>query len=301
VIAHGASPAAGDVLRGRAAQDLTVGQSASNPPADGAGDPASGKAVAVTAVDLALGAAGVVLEAAAVAGRGARRAVGPVIGPVIAPVAETVMRPPVLPARWQPARVLAALGRRGAEREAALRRDLSRLLDALVPVMAEEVLRRARVADLVARYVDVDVIVASVDLDAAAARLDADAVARRVDLDAIVERLDLTEIVLQRVDLDVLVPAVLARIDLPGLAEEVIDAIDLPEIIRESTGSMASETVQGVRMQSIAADDAVGRAVDRLLLRRNRRPSGPAAGAATVVQPGSDGHAAVPRGDPGPS
>ncbi len=273
-----------------------MGQSASNPPADGAGDPASGRAVAVAAVDVALGAAGVVLEAAAVAGRGARRA----FGPVIAPVAETVMRPPVVPPRWQPAHVVAALGRRGAEREAALRRDLSRLLDALVPVVAEEVLRRARVADLVARYVDVDVIVASADLDVAAARLDADAVARRVDLDAIVERLDLTEIVLQRVNLDVLVPAVLARIDLPGLAEEVIDAIDLPEIIRESTGSMASETVQGVRMQSIAADDAVGRAVDRLLLRRNRRPSGPA-GAAAVVQPGSDGGAAMPSGDPGRS
>jgi hypothetical protein len=297
IAATAVSPDAGDALRGEAAQDLTVGQSASNPPADGAGEPVSRNAVAVAAVDLALGAAGVVLEAAAVAGRGARRAAGPVIGPV----AEIVMRPPVLPPRWQPARVLAALGRRGAEREAALRSDLSRILDALVPVVAEEVLRRARVADLVARYVDVDRIVATVDLDVAAARLDADAVARRVDLDAIVDRLDLTEIVLQRVDLDVLVPAVLARIDLPALAEEVIDAIDLPEIIRESTGSMASETVQGVRMQSIAADDAVGRAVDRLLLRRNRRPSGPAGAAAVAVQPGSDGRAALPHGDPGRS
>jgi hypothetical protein len=254
---------------------LTVSQPASSPANDGAGPPSPRDAVAA---DIAFGLAGVVLDAAMAAGRGARR--------VVAPVAQTMLHPPVLPARWQPAHVLSALARRGADREVALRSDVSGLLDVLVPAVTEEVLRRARLADLVAEYVDVDRIVASVDLDVAAARLDADAVARRIDLDAIIERLDLTEIVLQRVNLDVLVPAVLDRIDLAGLAEEVIDAIDLPEIIRESTGSMASETVQDVRMQSIAADEAVGRVVDRLLLRRSRRPSGPADGTAPVTGPG---------------
>ena len=97
-----------------------------------------------------------------------------------------------------------------------------------------------------------------------------DAVARRLDLDAVLERLDLTSIVLRRVDLEAIVEAVLADIDLVGLAEEVIDAIDLPEIIRESTGSMASDTVRGARMQGITADEAVARAMDRLLLRRGR-------------------------------
>jgi predicted RNase H-like nuclease len=98
-----------------------------------------------------------------------------------------------------------------------------------------------------------------------------DAVAQRLDFDAILDRLDLTDIVLERVNLDLLVSEVLGRIDLVGLAEQVIDAIDLPEIIRESTGSMASDTVRGVRMQSIAGDEAISRAVDRLLLRHGRR------------------------------
>jgi hypothetical protein len=261
--------------RSPAAHYLTMGHSPSSPADDGAGTPSSRDPVAAA---LALGLAGVVLDAATAAGRGARR--------VFAPVAQTVLHPPLLPARWQPAHLVSALARRGAERELALRGDLSRLLDALVPAVTEQVLRRARLADLVAQYVDVDRIVATVDLDVAAARLDTDAVARRVDLDAIIERLDLTGIVLQRVNLDVLVPAVIDRIDLAGLAEEVIDAIDLPEIIRESTGSMASETVQDVRMQSIAADEAVGRVVDRLLLRRSRRPSAPADGTAPVTGPG---------------
>ena len=71
------------------------------------------------------------------------------------------------------------------------------------------------------------------------------------------------------------------NVDVVALAEEVIAEIDLPEIIRESTGSMASDTLRGVRMQTISADDAVGRAVDRLRLRRTRRN-----GVATTAEPG---------------
>jgi hypothetical protein len=98
-----------------------------------------------------------------------------------------------------------------------------------------------------------------------------DAVVRRVDVDAVLDRVDLTAAVLNRVDLKIVVDAALAQVDMIALAEEIIDGVDLPEIIRESTGSMASETVRGARMQGIVADEAVGRAVDRLLLRRGRR------------------------------
>jgi hypothetical protein len=111
-----------------------------------------------------------------------------------------------------------------------------------------------------------------VDVDAVAARLDVDAVAGRLDVEAVLDRLNLTTTVLDRVDLGVVVDAALARVDLIGIAEQVIDGVNLPEIIRESTGSMASDTVRGVRMQGIEADEAVGRAVDRLLLRHTRRP-----------------------------
>ena len=117
-----------------------------------------------------------------------------------------------------------------------------------------------------------------------------------------IDRLDLTAIVLNRVDLDALVNAVLARIDLVGLAEEVIDAVDLPEIIRESTGSMASETVRGARMQGIHADEAVGRAVDRILLRRGRRhPGSPSSQVESDGhQDESDGHDEPPTAPPAP-
>ncbi|WP_395657343.1 hypothetical protein [Nocardioides sp.] len=158
----------------------------------------------------------------------------------------------------------------------------------------------------VGRYVDLDGLVATVDLDAVAAKLDVDAVidrvdlnevatrldveavidrvdlnevAKRIDIELILDRLDLTSTVTSRVDLKTIVDSVLAQMDLAGLVEEVMDEIDLPEIIRGSTGTMASDTVQVVRMQGVNADEAVARIVDRVLLRRNRaRPAPGGAG-----------------------
>jgi len=89
-------------------------------------------------------------------------------------------------------------------------------------------------------------------------------------LDEVLRRADLTAIVLERVDLDTLIRAVLDRLDLAELTAEVMDVVDLPEIIRESTGSMASDTVRGARMQGITADQVVSRVRNRLLLRRGR-------------------------------
>ena len=222
------------------------------------------------AVDLAIGAA----WAAWRLGVGTTR----IAAPALRPVAHLV------PTRW-----LSALERSGADRRARLRAQLSTALDVLVPALLSEVLRRAALNEMLRRYVDLDGIVAAVDLDAAAsrvdvdaivrradldaaaARIDVDAVAARLDLDSVLDRIDLTAVVLHRVDLKALAEAVLAQVDLVALAEVVIDAVDLPEIIRESTGSMASDTVRGARMQGISADEAVGRAMDRLLLRHSPR------------------------------
>jgi len=134
------------------------------------------------------------------------------------------------------------------------------------------------IAALVAK-VDIDGIASSLDIDTILDQMDlTEIVLKRVDLvkvvDAVLDQMDLTEIVLKRVDLVRVVDAVLDQMDLIALANEIIDGVDLPEIIRDSTGSMASETVKGVRMQGIGADQAVDRAIDRLLLRR-ARTSGP--------------------------
>ena len=70
-----------------------------------------------------------------------------------------------------------------------------------------------------------------------------------------------------------------ARLDIGAAGEYVIrvtdDGIGLPDIVRESTGSLATETVEEVRLQGMAADDAIARLVDRIRLRR--RPALPSA------------------------
>jgi hypothetical protein len=208
---------------------------------------------------------------------------------VAKPVANVCLRPPLVPPRWQPASWLADVGRRAAGRGRLAGEDLSAVLDLLVPAVTGQIVSRIDLTALVKQHVNLDAIVSTVDLDAAAARLDIDALLDRIDLNAVVaQRVDLNllvggvdlDAVAARLDIDGVVrtvdlDAVIARIDLVGLVEQVINAIDLPEIIRESTGSVASETVRGARMQGIAADDAIGRAVDRLFRRGRTPPTGP--------------------------
>jgi hypothetical protein len=129
--------------------------------------------------------------------------------------------------------------------------------------------------DAVVSRLDLDAVVARVDPDRVVSRVDVDAVASRVDLDAVVARID-PDVVAKRLDVDAVVSrvdldAVVTRLDLPRIALEVIAAIDLAEIVRESSGSAASEVVRGIRTESVQADDAVARTVDRLL-RRQPRP-----------------------------
>jgi len=90
-------------------------------------------------------------------------------------------------------------------------------------------------------------------------------------------RVDLTPLVKQLIDLDSLIgdvdlDAAIERVDLVKIVESVIAEIDLPELIRESTGSVASSTLRGVRMQGISADEAVSRVVARLRPRNHRVP-----------------------------
>jgi hypothetical protein len=146
-------------------------------------------------------------------------------------------------------------------------------LDAVVRTVITHV-DEDEIATVVSK-VDVDAIAGTLDIDRLLDRMDLTAlVVNRVDLvkvvDAVLDQMDLTTIVLNRVDLVKVVDAVLDQMDLIAVANEIIEGVDLPEIIRESTGSMASETVKGVRMQGIGADQAVDRAVSRLRLRRAR-------------------------------
>jgi hypothetical protein len=237
------------------------------------------------AVDAALGAAAMATSAAVLVLRGFAR--------VAAPFGRVVMHPPILNERLHPARVVEALADRGREARTSTDGDLNQMIAAVVPPVVDQVLNSLDLTALVRERVDIDTLVSTVDVAAIVDRLDIDAIVREVDIDAIVRQVDIAAIVnrvnidaiakridldaiVERIDLDTIVSridldAIVDRVDIVGLAEEVVNGIDLPEIIRESTGTMASEVVRDARMQSIVADVTIARLVDRLIHRRRAR------------------------------
>jgi hypothetical protein len=167
---------------------------------------------------------------------------------------------------------------RGLAEQQRAREAATRAIRGVIATVAAAVLDQVDLDQVVARVdldrildrVDPNEIAARIDLDEIVDRVDVDAVAQRIDLDAIVNRIDLDAIV-ARVDID----AILGRVDLPALTEEVIDEVDLGEIIRESSSTMASETVDALRVQGMRVDGLVSRIVDRILLREGQRQTGP--------------------------
>jgi len=128
------------------------------------------------------------------------------------------LHPPILNERLHPARVVDALAHRGREARTSTDGDLNRIIAAVVPPVVNQVLDSLDLTALVRERVDIDMLVSAVDIAA---------IVDRVDLDAIVD-----------------------RVDVVSLAEEVVNGIDLPEIIRQSTGTMASEVVRDARCRA---------------------------------------------------
>jgi hypothetical protein len=115
--------------------------------------------------------------------------------------------------------------------------------------------------------------------------------------DALLDQLDLTALVAERVDINALAAQVdaiafLDRIDPDALTRYLVEELDLPAIIQSSTGSIMSDAVHDVRMQSISADERLSRAVDAMLLRRRARRT-----AASEASPEA-AHAAVRPASP---
>jgi hypothetical protein len=234
--------------------------------------------VPLVLLDVAIGTAASGLGGLARGGRAVSRVAAPVTRPAAWAVRTVADRVPAVfdgPLR----------GSGRAHRAAALAASGS-WLGYLVPRLVAAVLDRLDLTELVIQRVDLDRVAQHLDVEAVLDRLDlTELVVSRVDLDRIARALDI-EAIAGRLDLN----ALAARIDLIGLAEQVVVGIDLPQLIRDSTGSVASEGVAGVRMGGMEADQALAHFVDRVLRRRPRHPppeqgpdgQGPAADAALL-------------------
>jgi hypothetical protein len=195
---------------------------------------------------------------------------------VARPLVSFAAHPPLVPRRFQPGNGVQGLVQRWQQDRPDTVVALGSWTSAVLPGAVEAAMSQVdveRLVTLVLQRVDLtrvsSTVIDSIDLDRVVGEaLDG------MDLDplvaGIVGRLDIEAVAteaLQQVDLTEIV---LKQVDLIRVAEYVVQGIDLPEIIRESTGTVASEAVRGLRMQGVDADQAVARIADRLL-RRHRR------------------------------
>lgn len=149
----------------------------------------------------------------------------------------------------------------------------------LLPAIFDTLLERVDVGAIVARVplaeivgaIDLGAVVEQVDLDAVLAQVDVDALLRQVDVDALLERIDVDGL-LARIDVDGLMSridldALLGRVELGPIVADVLDDVDIGGIVRESTGSISGDAVDGARLTAMRLDTFVGRVADRVLLR----------------------------------
>ena len=156
----------------------------------------------------------------------------------------------------------------------------SAILDRVVPTVSQAIIQRINITNVVIDNVDLRAVVMD-----ALERIDlTDLVLSRVDLRRVVEsaldQLDLTQVVMERVDLDAIVDAVelepvIDRLPIVEIADYVIEQVDLPQIIRQSTGGVASDAVDAVRMTSYRADTTAARLIDKIMTRRGRALDAP--------------------------
>jgi hypothetical protein len=147
----------------------------------------------------------------------------------------------------------------------------------LIPAVVDAVIERIDVGAIVQRVplaeilgaVDIDALLDQIDLNEVLQRVDVGRLLDRIDVEAVVDRVD-ADALIQRVD----VQALLARVDMVGVVSEVLDEIDIGAIVRESTGSITGDAVDGARVTAMRIDTFVGRVADRVLLRGANDRSG---------------------------
>jgi hypothetical protein len=115
-------------------------------------------------------------------------------------------------------------------------------------------------------HVDINGIVSQVDIDGIISQVDIDGIVGRVDLDALMTRIDI-DALMTRVD----VGSLLERVDMAPIVTDVLDTVDIGSLVRDSTGSVTTELIDGARISAVRLDLLVNRIVDKILFRRKPR------------------------------
>lgn len=162
----------------------------------------------------------------------------------------------------------------------------------LAPELATAVINQLDMAALT-EQLPIDAIVASVDIDALLDKVDVEGIIDRVDVEKIIDRVDVDQIVarvdvekiidrvdvekiIERVDVDSIVgrvdvQAIMSKVDIAPMAGEIMEVVDIGAIVRQSTGSITGDAIDGGRVTAMRFDGFVDRVVDRVLFRRKGR------------------------------
>ncbi len=162
----------------------------------------------------------------------------------------------------------------------------------LAPELATAVIAQLDM-DALMGQLPIDSIVATVDIDALLDRVNVDGIIDRVDVEKIIDRVDVEKIIdrvdvekiidrvdvekiIDRVDINTIVgrvdmQGIMGKIDIAPMAQDIIATVDIGAIVRESTGSITGDMVDGGRLTAMRIDGFTDRVTDRILFRKKPR------------------------------
>jgi hypothetical protein len=120
--------------------------------------------------------------------------------------------------------------------------------------------------DSIVARVNIDALLDNVNVEGIIDRVDVEKIIGRVDVEKIIERVDVNGIV-GRVD----VQGIMSKVDIAPMAQEIIAEVDIGAIVRQSTGSITGDAVDGGRLTAMRLDGFVDRIADRILFRHKAR------------------------------
>jgi hypothetical protein len=162
----------------------------------------------------------------------------------------------------------------GEAEQARNRALVAEFVRRLAPELATAVVAQLDMDSLIGEL-PIDSIITEVDIDALLERVDVERIIERVDVERIIDRVDVGQIV-ERVDVNAIVDrvdvqAIMTKVDIAPMAEEIIGEVDIGAIVRQSTGSITGDMVDGGRLTAMRVDGFIDKVVDHILFRRQPR------------------------------
>ncbi|MGZ4690724.1 MAG: hypothetical protein ACXWAY_13945 [Acidimicrobiia bacterium] len=162
----------------------------------------------------------------------------------------------------------------GEAEQARNRALVAEFVRRLAPELATAVITQLDMDTLMSQL-PIDAIVASVDIDALLDNVNVEGIIERVDVEKIIERVDVERII-ERVDVNAIVgrvdvQAIMGSVDIAPMAQDIIATVDIGAIVRQSTGSITGDAIDGGRLTAMRLDGFIDRIADRILFRHKPR------------------------------